>query len=209
MELLTVVKSVHKHSQIWDLAQAIRKTKGRNWMSPVLQGGFRAADLLRPRSRKAGTFCKHQLWSLPSKQMGWSSHVSEALWYLPKYLHSVHGASGSEVAIKGTRKFGTCGLFIHLREIESHTVCSFTVKQKLKIKPHRVLHTALTPPHWCFPNSQSNEYTRPQPLKGQPPYRNSCPLYYLCYHLDLTVVGLIVLIFFFFLFYEVKQFTRS
>lgn len=44
MELLTVVKSVHKHSQIWDRARAIRKTKGRNHrMSPVLQGTFRPA----------------------------------------------------------------------------------------------------------------------------------------------------------------------
>lgn len=123
-----VVKSVHKHSQIWDLAQAIRKTKGRNWISPVLQGSFRPADLFRPRSRKAGTFCKHLLWSLPSKQMGWSSHVSEALQYLPKHLHSVRGASGSKVAIKCTLKFGTCSLFTQFRETESHTVCSFTVK---------------------------------------------------------------------------------
>lgn len=130
-------------------------------MSPVLQGGFRAADLLRPQSRKAGTFRKHLLWSLPSKQMGWSSHVSEALWYLPKHLHTVHGASGSEVAIKGTLKFGTCGLFTQLRETELHTVCSFTVKQKPKIKPHRHLHTAVTPPHWGVFQTPSQTNTRP------------------------------------------------
>lgn len=104
MELLTVVKSVHKHSQIWDLEQAIRKKKGRKQMSPVLQRGFRLADLLRPQSRKARTFCKHLLWSLLSKQMGWSSHVSETLLYLLKHLQSVCSASGSKVAIKGTLK---------------------------------------------------------------------------------------------------------
>lgn len=71
-------------------------------MSPVLQRGFRLADLLRSQSRKARTFCKHLLWSLLSKQMRWSSHVLETLLYLPKHLHSVCSASGSKVAIKGT-----------------------------------------------------------------------------------------------------------
>lgn len=154
----------------------------------MLQGSFRPADLLRPRSRKAGTLSKHLLWSLPSEQMGWSSHVSEALQYLPKHLHSIRGASGSKVAINGTLKFGTCGLFTHFRETESHTVCSFTVKYKPRIKPHRLLHTAPIPPHWYFPNSQPNEYTCPQTLKGQPPYCSASPFYYLCYHLDLTLV---------------------
>lgn len=130
--------------------------------------------------------------------MGWSSHVSEALQDLPKHLHSIRGASGSKVAVKGTLRFGTCGLFTQFRQTESHTVCSFTVKCKPRIKPHRLLHTTLTPPHWYFPNFQPNEYTCPQALKSQPPYCNASSLYYLCYHLYMILICLTVLNTFFF-----------
>lgn len=175
----------------------------------MLQRGFRAADLLRPPSRKAGTFCKILLWSLPSKQMGWSSHESKALLYLSKHLHGACSASGSKVAIKGTLKFGTCGLFTQFRETESRTAFSLTVKYKPRVKSHRLLHTALSPPHCYFPNFQPNQYTCPQPLKGQSPYCNASLLYYLCYRLDLTLVCLTDLNAFFFFFLGNKAILKG
>ena len=42
------VKYVHKHSQIWGLAQGINKKRGWNQTFPVLLRSFSAADLLRP-----------------------------------------------------------------------------------------------------------------------------------------------------------------